>query len=81
MRYISGLADLAPGSGVGMCKGRDFALKECLAFTAAIVALWDVEPAGGGQWKMPKHRRAAGVYGPSGDTRVWLKRRELPRSA
>lgn len=61
-----------------MCKGRSFAFKECMAFVAAIVALWDIEAAGSGSWKMPRHRKATGVYGTNDNTRVWIKRRQLP---
>lgn len=66
------------GGGSGMCKGRAFAYKECMVFAASIVALWDIEPAGGGEWKIPAHRKATGVYGTNDLTRVWLKRRVLP---
>ena len=62
-----------------MCKGRAFAFKECMAFAATIIALWDIEPAGGGKWKIPSHRKATGVYGTDDDTRVWIKRRQLPQ--
>ena len=58
-----------------MCKGRQFAFKECMIFPAAIVTMWDIEPAGGKAWEMPKHRKATGVYGTNDDTRVWVKRR------
>ena len=60
-----------------MCKGRAFAFKECMMFTAAIISMWDIEAAGGGPWKMPRHKRATGVYSTNDDTRVWLKRRDL----
>lgn len=60
-----------------MCKGRFFAFKECMLFAAAIIAMWDIEPVGGGEWKMPKHRKSTGVYGAGSDTRVWLRRRKL----
>ena len=66
------------GGGTSMCKGRAFAFKECMAFAAAIIALWDIEPAGGKEWKMPSHRKATGVYGTGDDVRVWIKRRQLP---
>lgn len=69
------------GGGSSMCKGRAFALKESMAFTAAIVALWEMEPAGGGEWKMPKPKRATGVYTTQDDVRVWLRRRKLPLAA
>lgn len=65
-----------------MCKGRSFAFKECMAFAAAIIALWDIEPKGGsGVWKMPRHRKATGVYSTPDDTRVWIKRRKLPQAS
>lgn len=64
-----------------MCKGRAFAYKECMMFTAAIIALWEIEPANEGRWKMPSHRKATGVYGTGDDTRVWIKRRVLPYGA
>lgn len=67
------------GGGSSMCKGRAFALKESMAFTAAIVALWEMEPAGGGEWKLPRQKRATGVYATKDDVRVWLKRRKLPQ--
>lgn len=74
------LGSLRPyGGGTSMCKGRAFALKETMAFTAAIIALWDFEPRGGGEWKMPRHKKATGVYSTSDDTRVWIKRRKLPQ--
>jgi hypothetical protein len=60
-----------------MCKGRGFALKEALMYTASIITMWEIQPAGGGPWKMPKHRRATGVYGTGDDTRVWLTRRKF----
>lgn len=78
-----GTADLGSirpyGGGSSMCKGRAFALKEIMAFTAAIVAVWDIEPQGGEQWKMPKPKQTLGVNGTSDDMRVWLKRRQLPQ--
>jgi len=48
-------------------------------FTAAIVSMWDIEPAGSGPWKMPRHRKSTGVYNTNDDTRVWVKRRELSK--
>lgn len=61
-----------------MCKGRFFAYKECMMFAAAILAMWDMETAGGGEWKLPKSRKNTGVYGTGDPTRVWLRRRKLP---
>lgn len=44
---------------------------------AAVVAMWEIEPAGGGPWKMPRHKKATGVYTTDDDTRVWIARRQL----
>ncbi len=64
-----------------MCKGRSFALKEILLFTAVIITFYDMEAVGGGPWKMPKQVRAAGTKKPKGDARVWIKRRKVPPAA
>ena len=60
-----------------MCKGRAFAFKECMMLVAAVIALWDIEPTGGGAWEMPRHKKATGVYTTNDDTRVWITRRQL----
>ncbi|PIA91978.1 Cholesterol 7-alpha-monooxygenase [Cercospora beticola] len=65
------------GGGASMCKGRAFALKEAMTFTATIISLWEIEPKGGGKWKMPKHKKATGTYTTTEDTRVWISRRKL----
>lgn len=70
-------ADVVQGGGVSMCKGRAFAFKEIMLFSAAIISLWDMVPAGGGPWKMPRPSKATGVYSTYDDTRVWLKRRRV----
>lgn len=61
-----------------MCKGRAFAQNESLIFTAAVINLWDIEAAGGGPWKMPRHKKASGTFTTNDNTRVWIKRRVLP---
>ena len=58
-----------------MCKGRAFAQKEALFFTAAIISMWDMEAAGGGPWKMPRSKPATGVYTSKDDNKVWITRR------
>ena len=60
-----------------MCKGRAFAAKEILLFTAAVITFWDIEPAGGGPWKMPRPYKATGANGAKDDVRVWIRRREI----
>ncbi|KAG9739159.1 cytochrome P450, partial [Aureobasidium melanogenum] len=68
------------GGGHSMCKGRAFAQKETLVFIAAFISMWDMEPVGGGAWKMPSYKPATGVYSTNDDVRVWISRREdLPQ--
>ncbi|KAM0721569.1 hypothetical protein Q7P37_002494 [Cladosporium fusiforme] len=66
------------GGGHSMCKGRAFAFKEIMLFTAAIISMWEIDPVDGGEWKMPKHRKATGTYSTDDATRVWIKQRKLP---
>jgi hypothetical protein len=47
-----------------------------MMFTAAIVAMWDIEHAGGGDWVMPKRRKTPGVFGAEDKVRVWVKPRQ-----
>jgi len=69
------------GGGHSMCKGRAFAQKEALVFTAAFISMWDMKPAGDGAWNMPRYKPATGVYSTNDDVRVWISRREdLPRA-
>lgn len=65
------------GAGHSMCKGRAFAQKEVLIFVASVISFWDMESAGGGPWKMPKHKKATGTYTTNDNTKVWIKRRDL----
>jgi len=69
--------ELSTGGGHSMCKGRQYAAKELLLFTAVIITFWDIEAAGGGPWKMPRSLRAAGTNGVKEDVRVWMKRRQF----
>ncbi|KAI5249955.1 cytochrome P450 [Aureobasidium subglaciale] len=64
------------GGGHSMCKGRAFAQKEALVFAAAFISMWDMEPAGGGPWKLPRYKPATGVYSTNDDIRVWISRRK-----
>lgn len=75
------------GGGNSMCKGRAFAYREVMMFTAAIVSVWDLEAVGHGdgreeeegKWKLPQKRKGTGVFGANGDLRVRVRRRVLPR--
>lgn len=63
-----------------MCKGRAFAQKEVLVFAAAIISFWEIEAAGGGPWKMPRHKKATGTYTTNDNIKVWIKPRVLPEA-
>lgn len=60
-----------------MCKGRLYAEKECLAFVAGFLALWEVEPVDKAGWKIPKHGKATAVAAPKSDVKIRLRRRVL----
>lgn len=78
-RQVPRYGKLRPwGSGPGMCKGRTLAEKEILAIAAAVMSLWDMEPAGGDRvWKVPGMRPGTGVMCPTGEMRVVLRRRVI----
>ncbi|KAL4898399.1 cytochrome P450 [Aspergillus ambiguus] len=63
------------GGGASGCKGRVFAEREILAFVAAIISMWNIEPADGKDFTLPKHRPSSGAYLPSSDIRVRLSMR------
>jgi cytochrome P450 len=67
------------GCGAAMCKGRTFAEKEIVVLGAAIVALWDIVPAGPGDcsWKVPVMVPGTGVKKPVEDIRVVVTRRTV----
>lgn len=65
------------GGGSSMCKGRALAAKTAVLFTAAIITLWEMEPADTREWKIPGHRVATGTYGSTCDSRVLLSRRQF----
>lgn len=57
------------------CKGYVFAEREILAFTAAILSLWDVEAFNGKDWRIPGHKLAVGAFPPKKDVRVKIRAR------
>ncbi|KAL2845448.1 cytochrome P450 [Aspergillus pseudoustus] len=59
------------GGGMPACKGQAFAEKKILALSAAIVSLWQVEPAGGKkEFAIPEHRISNAAFLPKNDIRV-----------
>lgn len=63
------------GGGSSMCKGRMYAEREIMATIAALLAVWDFEPVGTKDWKLPVSKKATGVHMPSADIRVIVKKR------
>ncbi|KAL7787438.1 cytochrome P450 [Trichoderma ceciliae] len=66
------------GGGLKMCKGRQFALREMLQFTAAIITFYNMQPPNGGSWSVPQTRKLVANKHPKKPFKVWIKRRELP---
>ena len=64
------------GGGPSMCKGRQFALREMLIYTAMIITMWDMEPAGGGSWGSLKSNKVIGGEVPVKPLKVWIRRRK-----
>ncbi|KAF7595161.1 hypothetical protein BBP40_007128 [Aspergillus hancockii] len=58
------------GGGMSGCKGRTFAHRQLLAFTAAMISMWDIESMDGGRLSIPGHRQSSGAYMPVQDIRV-----------
>lgn len=54
--------------------GRHFAEREVLAFSAAILVMWDIDPAEG-TWAHPGSKPGSGTVSPIRDVRVRMKRR------
>ncbi|KAI9709846.1 MAG: hypothetical protein M1828_002363 [Chrysothrix sp. TS-e1954] len=64
------------GGGKTMCKGRLFAEREVLTCVAALLTLWDFQPANDRkEWRIPKHGKATGVNMPKENVRVRIRRR------
>jgi Cytochrome P450 len=62
------------GGGSTMCKGRNFAEREVLAFVAGVLTVWDIQPVEG-KWRDLGGVVGAGMLVPKRDVRVRLKRR------
>lgn len=62
------------GCGAAMCKGRSFAEKQIIPLAAAVISLWDLEPAEG-SWRIPTMIPGTAVKKPVKDIRVKITRR------
>ncbi|KAE8378709.1 cytochrome P450 [Aspergillus bertholletiae] len=58
------------GGGMFGCKGRTFAERQLLAFTAAMIIMWDVKPMDDSRLTVPRHKQSSGAYLPENDIRV-----------
>lgn len=64
------------GSGPSICKGREFAERQCLSFVAGMLAVWDIQPANKKTgWVIPRKKASSTVCRPVHDTRVRIKQR------
>lgn len=68
------------GSGEFACPGRVFAEQQVMAFVAAILVLWDMEPVDSRGWIVPTQRTSAIVSLPSADIRARLRPRDLSKT-
>ena len=67
------------GGGATLCPGRHFAGTEILGFVSALIMGFEVAPADGGEWKMPRtmdSRLMTAILGPVGDVEVRVERRK-----
>lgn len=65
------------GVGETACPGRVLAEQEVLAFVAAILVLWDLEPVNSQGWLVPRRKTSAIVSLPIADIRVRIRPRDL----
>jgi len=64
------------GGGTSVCKGRFFAEREVLVFTAGLLVTWDFSPVGGEKWNITgKSYNGTGSANPKGNVRVRMTRR------
>ena len=74
-RLVARYGRLKPwGVGSSMCKGRTFAEREIVSLSAAIMSLWNIEPASG-KWELPATIPGTGVKKPLKDIRVVISPR------
>ncbi|KAI6780781.1 25-hydroxycholesterol 7-alpha-hydroxylase-like protein [Emericellopsis cladophorae] len=66
------------GGGAYMCKGRAFAMRELMMYTAAIVTMYDIRRPEGQEWFVPKTTKQAASRHPTKEMKVWIKRRPQP---
>ena len=76
---MKNLLTLISGGGAAMCKGRAFALRELLMYSAAIIAMYEIQPPEGKDWSVPKTVKQAATKHPTSKIKVWIKRRKLPQ--
>ena len=59
------------------CPGKGLAERQVLVFVAAILSLWDIDPAGLKGWSIPQHAVFSVVAAPRRDFRVLIRARVL----
>nr|POE56792.1 cholesterol 7-alpha-monooxygenase [Quercus suber] len=71
----------AAGSILDGGKDQALAFSQCIAFTAGLVAMWDIQPAGGISRQLPQHVQASDGSSANDNRRVWVRRRRLSQAA
>ena len=67
------------GGGANLCPGRFFVRLEILMLTASLVLRYDIDPADGSPWRIPKQRAASlatSVFPPEKDVKVKVTERK-----
>lgn len=61
-----------------MCKGRNFAVRELMMFTAVILTMYDIRAPEGKTMDVPGTVKQAASKVPNKKTPVWVRRRKMP---
>lgn len=75
-KQTAGLRNLRPfGGGSTICKGRVFAERQILAFTASIISMWDIELVDDKVFNVPRPELTSGAYVPKSGVKARLQHR------
>ncbi|KAJ4424674.1 hypothetical protein N0V82_000602 [Gnomoniopsis sp. IMI 355080] len=75
---MSNLDPYTDGEQLGL--GKDFAIREIVLFSSAIISMYDIQPIGGGPWKFPRRTTTVGAKRPLTPTRVWIRSRPMSKT-
>ncbi|KJZ76815.1 hypothetical protein HIM_03692 [Hirsutella minnesotensis 3608] len=75
--FVADMGTIRPyGGGPAMCKGKNFAVREMLLYSAMIITFYDMRPPQGQSWEIPKTFKPVATRRPKTPIKVWIKRRE-----